>query len=85
MSDRSLSVSLHTLSAVAAWILCGVLMGAYVWSDQVDCGALGLAASAVAATLSIKCFCVRVNQNILAAFELGKEAGRTEGRPLTRV
>lgn len=50
---------------------------AELFGDQYD-ASLGGPASAVAAVLSIRGFCVQLNCNIQNAFELGRDVGRAE-------
>ncbi|MAE64174.1 MAG: hypothetical protein CMJ18_07845 [Phycisphaeraceae bacterium] len=67
----------------------GALVGAFLIVGSTQFGILACASSALAATCSVRGFCVQLGRNMQAAFELGKEAGRSEarleGRPLSRV
>lgn len=71
-----MTVSLWTVATVLAWIttLAVVIYSLLVGHCQWLPGPL----SAVAATLSIRGFCVRLGRNVQSAFELGKDVGRSE-------
>lgn len=76
MQDKvsiSMSVSAR-LVAWAAWILTVALLAAYVVTDDLRPGVVGLAMSAAAATLHIRCFCIKIDNNMKAAFVLGRES-----------
>lgn len=85
MQDRSVSVSLFSLLAALAWLLLAALVVASLVLESVDFGVMGPAASAVAATLSVRGYCRRLEQNMQAAFDVGRDLGRRETRRLERI
>lgn len=82
MSDRTFSVSYFSACAYAAWVLVVALVATFCLVGALQYGILACASSALAATLSIRGFCAQVGANLHAAFELGRDAGRAEVRPL---
>lgn len=87
MKDKQVSVSFSVpcISAWGAWGLMTALLVAGLVFEDIALGIIGLAFSAIAATLQIRCFLIRLNRNIRAAFELGREAsayGAVPIRPL---
>lgn len=84
MYDKTLSVSLFPVLTGVAWAITVVLLGYGMTSNEMEFCLAGLAMSALAATLNIRCFCGRLSQNITSAFELGREAGRAEVREFVR-
>lgn len=75
--DRCLTVSVWTLATYVAWLVTFVAVAFAVLHDGA-CEWLPGPLSAIAATLSIRGFSVRLGSNIRNAFELGRDVGRSE-------
>lgn len=78
MIDRTVSVSLSVSCTLAwtAWMAVLALLGVGGLTQEVIWGVLALATSAVAATLHMRCFMIRLDRNLQAAYELGRETER---------
>lgn len=85
MQDRSVSVPLFSLFSGLAWGLLVGLVVASVVVDHIDFDVMGPASAALAATLSVRCYCSRLERNMQAAFDTGRDLGRRETRRLERV
>lgn len=74
MNDWKFSVSVSVPSVLAwlAWGVMATLLAVHVLTDDATWAAFALAAAAVAATLHMRVFCMRLNRNIRAAFDLGR-------------
>lgn len=86
MIDRQVSISLSVPCALAwgAWAVMTALLATGWVTQEVIWGILALAASAVAATLHMRCFMIRLHQNIRGAYELGRETERVTQLRSTR-
>lgn len=84
MQDKSVSVSLYGLATLVAWSLVGLLVATFSIVGTLTYGVLACSGSALAATLSVRGFCCRLAAELHNAFELGRDAGRAEVRPMVR-
>lgn len=74
MTDRTLNINLGCVAAWCAWVAAFTLiLGGWVL-DYPPPSRLGLGLSALAATLTIRCYFVRQNEMLRNAFELGRDA-----------
>lgn len=73
MVTMSMSISAR-FAAWLAWIAVAVLLAAYVLTGDMRPAIVGLATSAAAATLHIRCFCIKIDRHMKTAFELGRES-----------
>lgn len=84
MDDRN--VSMGCVIAYGLWVVVGLclLFSWVLWDHQAaeHLGRAGLAASAAAATASIRMFHCRSNRLIRAAYELGREDRRADIQPM---
>lgn len=78
MRSKSIHFKGTVESALAwsAWVVMTGLMVTYWATDDIRPAVIALAMSAIAATLHIRSFCIRVDEHMQSAFELGREAGR---------
>lgn len=78
MIDRQVSISLSVPCALAwgAWAVMTALLAVGLVTQELIWGTFALATSAVAATLHMRCFMIRLHQNIRGAYELGRDTER---------
>lgn len=78
MIDRRVSVSLSVpcVLAWAAWAGVALLLGIMLLTTSQTWAILALATSAVAATLHMRCFMIRLNNNIHDVYDLGRQTER---------
>lgn len=79
MNDRCVSVSLWSLAATLSWLTTATLVVGGALTNHDDLTQIGLAFSALSATLSMRGFCVRLGCQMDNAFNLGRDVGRAEG------
>lgn len=84
MYDRRVSVSVFSSVAYVTWMATAALITAGITAHVESLVFVGLATSALAATLSMRCFCVKLNAGLQSAFDMGRDVGRSEAdvRPL---
>lgn len=78
MDNKTISVSLWTAASIMSWLTTAGFITLGSLTNSLDIIAIGLAMSAVSATLSIRCYCVRLGSCIQNAFDLGRDVGRSE-------
>lgn len=84
--EKSITIRLGCLAAYGLWIATVALLAIGTHMDSVTWQSWGLAGSAMAATATIRNYFVTQNHMLRAAFEYGREQGRTEGpTPLRRT
>ena len=79
MNDKCVSVSVWVVGSWVLWITAAVaLLDGVLVQDGFELAYLGLGISAAAATMSMRCFCVRLGCELKSAFEMGRDIGRAE-------
>ena len=78
MNDKCVSISVWVIMAYFAWAATVILILVGIFTPADDLKHVGLATSAAAATISMRCFCTRLGCSIQTAFELGRDVGRAE-------
>lgn len=67
------------VGATLAWVVTAAFIaGPVLGLMPLECGMIGLAFSAIAATLSIRGFCFRLQERVEDAFDLGRDVGRSD-------
>lgn len=82
LTDREVSIG-----CVVAYVLWGcvlLLLTLGWWLDEPHLGQFGLAASAAAATATIRSYFVRQNRMMRNAFELGRDSAGATPTPIRR-
>ena len=78
MQDKRVSVSIWPIVTAFTWVLVVAFISTAAVTERSIFAWVGLATSAVAATLSMGCFVCSLNRNIQTAFDLGRDVGRSE-------
>lgn len=77
-NERSVTIRLGCAVAYGLWLLAVVLLMVGTWADSAIWQNWGLCSSAAAATATVRCYFVTSNRLMRAAFEYGREQGRSE-------
>ena len=78
MQDTRVQFRIWPVAATLAWVAVVVLIGLAALVQNRYLGHAGLAMSAAAATLTIRCFICYQTQMMRNAFDLGRDTGRQE-------
>ena len=78
MQDKSLSIPLYPAMSYSTWLAMVALLTLGTWLDSFSLIGWGLGASALAATLSIRCFVCGMGRQIAAAYDLGRQRGQSD-------